>query len=250
MTNNVPGDTILTTLNEVDTVYRIIEGDCVKRLQEFKANSVDCIFVSPFPPETTAHALDIKHMSHSLLRVLKDEGSFWLDIGESHNPVTGELHLFSFELALDICKEWMCRECKIWHKPPTDPTDRYNWWGDTPESSLRGKHDYSLILRFVKRGHGTQSYFDKTTTDAWSSSVWTAAVRDVKKGEADSGYPHEIIKDCLLLTCPPGGVVLDPMCGWGSTGVAALECGMNFIGIERDRSMINKITKRLARVRQ
>jgi DNA modification methylase len=250
MTNNVPGDTILIPPNNatVDVVYRIIEGDCLKRLAEFKARSVDCIFVSPFPPETTPYIAPIVEMARSLLRVLKDEGSFWLELSESHNPVTGELHLFTFELALDILKQgWMCRECKIWHKPPTSQ-NKYDW-DPKGEASIRGKHDYSLILRFVKRGHGTQTYFDKTTTDAWSSAVMSAPVRDVKQGEIDSGYPHEIIKDCLLMTCPEGGVVLDPQCGWGATGVSALECGMNFIGIERDRSMINKITKRLAKVR-
>lgn len=38
---------------------------------------------------------------------------------------------------------------------------------------------------------------------------------------------------CRLVT-PPGGVVLDPFCGSGSTGVAAVREGFRFIGIEKD----------------
>jgi site-specific DNA-methyltransferase (adenine-specific) len=38
---------------------------------------------------------------------------------------------------------------------------------------------------------------------------------------------------CRLVT-PPGGTVLDPFMGSGSTGKAAMREGFNFIGIERD----------------
>lgn len=38
---------------------------------------------------------------------------------------------------------------------------------------------------------------------------------------------------CRLVT-PPGGTVLDPFCGSGTTGVAAVHEGFGFVGIERD----------------
>lgn len=38
----------------------------------------------------------------------------------------------------------------------------------------------------------------------------------------------------IRLTTPPGGLVLDPFCGSGTTGVAALEEGCRFIGVEED----------------
>ena len=38
---------------------------------------------------------------------------------------------------------------------------------------------------------------------------------------------------CRLIT-PPGGTVLDPFCGSGSTGIAAMREGFGFIGIELD----------------
>lgn len=38
---------------------------------------------------------------------------------------------------------------------------------------------------------------------------------------------------CRLVT-PPGGIVLDPFMGSGSTGKACVTEGFSFIGIERD----------------
>lgn len=51
---------------------------------------------------------------------------------------------------------------------------------------------------------------------------------------------HPTVKSTKLMSylvrliTPPGGTVLDPFAGSGSTGVAALEEGMDFVGIERD----------------
>ena len=42
---------------------------------------------------------------------------------------------------------------------------------------------------------------------------------------------------CRLIT-PPGGIVLDPFMGSGSTGKAAVLEGFNFIGIERELEYI------------
>ena len=38
---------------------------------------------------------------------------------------------------------------------------------------------------------------------------------------------------CRLVT-PPGGAVLDPFAGSGTTGIAALRCGFGFYGVERE----------------
>ena len=38
---------------------------------------------------------------------------------------------------------------------------------------------------------------------------------------------------CRLIT-PPGGTVIDPFMGSGTTGIAAIREGFNFIGIEKE----------------
>lgn len=46
-----------------------------------------------------------------------------------------------------------------------------------------------------------------------------------------TGKPLPIMRSILRI-CPPGGVVFDPFFGSGSTGKAALESGMHYIGME------------------
>ena len=46
--------------------------------------------------------------------------------------------------------------------------------------------------------------------------------------------PAAVMAWCVRLVTPPGGVVLDPFMGSGSTGIGAVREGVNFIGIERE----------------
>ena len=50
---------------------------------------------------------------------------------------------------------------------------------------------------------------------------------------------------CRLVT-PPGGVVLDPFTGSGSTGKAALLEGFRFVGIEREAEYVEIARARIA----
>ena len=52
--------------------------------------------------------------------------------------------------------------------------------------------------------------------------------------------------DWLLGIVPREGVVLDPFCGSGSTGVSALASGRSFIGIEVDATNADVAAGRLA----
>ena len=51
---------------------------------------------------------------------------------------------------------------------------------------------------------------------------------------------------CRLTSTPTGGVVLDPFMGSGTTGVAALQEGRSFIGIERELEYVEIARRRIA----
>lgn len=63
-----------------------------------------------------------------------------------------------------------------------------------------------------------------------------------KRGLASAHNPHPTVKPLDLmrwlvrLACPPGGLVLDPFCGSGSTGAAAILEDHEFVGIEQDHA--------------
>ena len=50
----------------------------------------------------------------------------------------------------------------------------------------------------------------------------------------------------LVRVVPPDGIVLDPFCGSGSTGVGAVREGRRFIGIERDAGFVDIARRRIA----
>jgi len=57
--------------------------------------------------------------------------------------------------------------------------------------------------------------------------------------------PIELMKYLIKLITPPGGVVLDPFNGSGSTGCAAVELGYDYIGCELDPAYIDISLKRI-----
>jgi site-specific DNA-methyltransferase (adenine-specific) len=58
--------------------------------------------------------------------------------------------------------------------------------------------------------------------------------------------PVELMKWLVALVCPPGGTVLDPFAGSGTTGAAALATGREAILIEREAAYCDDIRERLA----
>lgn len=56
----------------------------------------------------------------------------------------------------------------------------------------------------------------------------------------------EKVMDWATSIVPPGGIILDPFCGSGSTGVSALRGGRQFIGIEQDAAYAQVARDRLA----
>lgn len=57
--------------------------------------------------------------------------------------------------------------------------------------------------------------------------------------------PTELMRYLCRLVTPPGGVVLDPFCGSGSTGKAAVIEGFSFIGVELDSDYAEIARRRL-----
>jgi DNA modification methylase len=57
--------------------------------------------------------------------------------------------------------------------------------------------------------------------------------------------PIELMKYLIKLITPPGGTVLDPFNGSGSTGCAAVELGMTYIGCELDADYVEIAAKRI-----
>lgn len=96
-------------------------------------------------------------------------------------------------------------------------------------------------------GTGKSEYFggERTPFDSGKGSAarFFYCAKASKKDRSE-GNKHPTVKPtdlmrylCRLVT-PPGGVVLDPFAGSGSTGKAAVLEGFRFVGIEREAEYV------------
>jgi DNA modification methylase len=74
--------------------------------------------------------------------------------------------------------------------------------------------------------------------------VWSIPTRPYR-GPHFAAFPPEIPTRCIQAGCRPGGMVLDPFCGTGTTGIAALTLGRLFTGIELSPAFAGLAAERL-----
>jgi SAM-dependent methyltransferase len=82
--------------------------------------------------------------------------------------------------------------------------------------------------------------------DAWRPLLAAGGAMIVLEPGNRSERSLEQITDDILRTTPPGALVVDPFCGTGTTGVAALAAGRNFYGCDTDPEMVRRASARLA----
>ena len=89
---------------------------------------------------------------------------------------------------------------------------------------------------------------------AWTN--WNKAVRRIqwrwngmiRQGNEERYHPTQkplAVMKWVIDLCPKADLILDPFMGSGTTGVAAIQMGRKFIGIERDKSYFNIACERI-----
>ena len=85
-----------------------------------------------------------------------------------------------------------------------------------------------------------------TSTERYPTSVWTYA-KDIQKSALHpTQKPLLLCEDLIKSFSDEGDTVLDFATGSGSTGVACINTGRNFIGIELDENYFHIATDRIA----
>lgn len=85
------------------------------------------------------------------------------------------------------------------------------------------------------------------TSPLWSGkSVCVRCGAEVKRTAHPTQKPVDLMRWLCRLVTPPGGTVLDPFTGSGSTGKAAILEGFDFIGIEKEQEYLEIATARIA----
>lgn len=158
---------------------------------------------------------------------------------------------------------WILRNSIIWHKPnamPESVTDRLStrhenvfllskskrYWFDldpireeqspvsiarAQRADMRGKEGWAEAYHGnPPTGLARQSERD-TSIGRNPGDVWTIATQPYP-GAHFAVMPPALAERCILAGCKPGGTVLDPFSGSGTTGLAAAKHGRRYVGID------------------
>lgn len=107
------------------------------------------------------------------------------------------------------------------------------------------KHKH--VFNYDAMKHGDFPEDKIKVPDKQMRSVWHLPL--TKKSEKACGChptqkPEALLERIVLASTNPGDLVLDPFCGSGTTGVAALRHSRHFIGIDMDKTYLEGIARK------
>lgn len=263
------------------TRWQVLNGQVSDALAFVSTSSVDCVVTSPpyywqrdYEVEgQIGHEATIEGYVSALVgvfcgvqRTLSDEGMLFLNLGDTYYSAKGKPHgrdgkhrgrqmmrrhlravdgpglglprksLIGIPWRVAIAMQtagWTLRSDVIWERP-----------GSLPEPSAHDRpwRSFEHIFIFSK---GPRYYFNrKGLVDSGEEDVWRMTARPENPGSAP--YPRALVERCLDLGCKPGGTVLDPFVGSGTTMFCALDRGSPSIGIDLKADCCDFVAKRLA----
>ena len=249
----------------------LLLGDCLERMAEIPAGSVDLTVTSPPYDNLRTYNGTLNDWTpekwqaiiRELFRVTKQGGVVVWIVGDA--TIKGSETGTSFRQALYAMEcGFRLHDTMIYEKinPLPVRANRYNpcweymfvWCKGSPQAfhpilepcvqagSLNRlqQRDASGVLR-NSTGYGKPKGEFKPRTNIWR------IIKDYK-GVVDhpAKFPEALARDHILSWSNPGDTVFDPFLGSGTTGKMALLEGRRFIGIERDPDYFRVASERIS----
>lgn len=172
----------------------------------------------------------------SMQRVLKPEGTLW---------VSGTQHcMYGVGFAMQL-SGWRILNHVTWIKaapPPnlgtrclTHSTEGIIWASPNHDEPQRHVFNYDVGKTFNE---------GKQLKDVWTFAAPGATEKATGKHPAQK--PVALMRRIVELASLPGAVVFDPFMGVASTGIAAIELGRVFVGVESDAAHFETACRRLS----
>ena len=220
-------------------MYNLINGDCIKELQNISDESIDLIVTDP-PYKVITGGKNNGRNSKRPVGILSNNNGYFNNtpapkqyMSELFRVLKNETHCYIFSNA--ICLSEMLIEAQlagfklhnilIWEKNNCTPSQ---WYMKNCE--------YVLFLR-----KGDAKYINnigQSKTVHQFNNIIGNKVHPTEK-------PVDLLKFYITNSSNVGDVVLDPFMGSGSTGVACIQTGRYFIGIELDEKYFNIAKERI-----
>lgn len=252
----------MTFLKQEDLIgprHQILIGDCLERLKQLPDSFIDVVVTSPpynigisYRSYTDDKPHDIylewiAEVAQEIKRVLKPDGSFFLNVGStSINP------WLSLDVAYAIRPIFTLQNHITWVKSVTvknittghfKPINSKRFLNNNHEDIFHFTHDGNTTIDRLAIGVPFQ---DKSNISRrkhqqdkrCAGNIWFIPYETVKdkaqKFDHPAGFPLELPTRCIRLHGRQNGIVLDPFAGTGTSLVSAIKENMTAIGIELD----------------
>ena len=222
--------------------------------------------LEPTPEEYVENMVEV---FRQVRRVLKDDGTLWLNLGDSYNGSGGDHKKdgkndasFQTDLLRGTQKRaiatlkpkdlvgipgrvafalqadgWYLRQDIIWNKPNPMP--------ESVQDRCTKSHEYVFLLSKKPKYYYDNDAISEEGEEGQRNkrSVWTVNAKPCKDAHF-AVFPTELITPCVLAGTKAGDVILDPFGGSGTTGKVAIENGRRAILCELNPEYAELIEKR------
>ena len=247
------------------------QGDAATVMRRIEDESIDCIITTPpywrrrsqGTESISATSADqyIEQLLQAMQqawRILKPEGSLWLNMGDDTTGGFVQGLPWRVVLAMMDRQGWRLVNEVVWNKTTTSPQGSQDHLRKVHEFMfhlVKGpnfhyddeelRRTYALIVRnddkSRKRSDKIQERYlqPEGTHGLVPGDVWTIGVQ--RSGIAHYCVaPDTLYRLPIVATCPHGGIVLDPYCGTGTTCKIAYELNLRSIGIDINANYIKQ----------
>ncbi len=232
----------------------LIHDDCISALQAFPAATFDAVIVDP-PYGQTSLKWDrwVSDWPSAVARVLKPTGSMW---------VFGTLRMFVDNWS-DF-EDWSFAQDIVWekHNGSSFHSDRFRRVHEQAAQFYRGSwadvYKGKVVTadarkRVVRRKERPAHMGEIEGTTYVSEDGGPRLMRSVIYARSQHGTaihptqkPEAIVEPLILNACPPGGLILDPFAGSGTTGFVAQRLGRRAVLIEADDDYFSAMRERFS----
>jgi len=184
-------------------------------------------------------------------RVLVPGGRACINVANLGRKPYIPLHSIIIDSMQDI--GFLMRGEIIWNKATSaSPSTAWGSWLSASNPVLRDIHEYILVFSkdsFSRKKGEKENSINKDEFLEWTKSIWTFPAVSAKKIGHPAPFPEELPNRLIQMYSFIGDIVLDPFVGSGTTCLAALRSGRNFVGYDIDSDYVKLAKNRISEIR-